>query len=259
MILGEELGIYNSSGSLKFNKDGFLITNGINSFTVDPNNPKKLLALSKSGTDILYVDEKGMLHLKGDGSGLDISSNGSISGLSNRITANEEGIRLEIKRATDAEGELSTRIDTTAEGIAAEIKRATAAEGELSNKIKITADGLSAEITRANKVEGELSTKLDLTADGLSLRVEKNGIISAINASSESISINASKINLNGVVTANKTFQIKTDGTMVCTGGTIAGWNIASNAIYRGNANIGASGGMYFGSSGLSVGSNFIA
>ncbi len=234
LILGEELGIYNSSGSLKFNKDGFLITNGINSFTVNPNNPKKLLALSKSGTDILYVDEKGMLHLKGDGSGLDISSNGSISGLSNRITANEEGIRLEIKRATGA-------------------------EGELSNRIKTTADGLSAEITRANKIEGELSTKLDLTAEGLSLRVEKNGVISAINASSESISINASKINLNGVITANKTFQIKTDGSMVCTGGTIAGWNINSTSIYRGSANIGASGGMYFGSNGLSVGSNFIA
>lgn len=284
LILGEELGIYNSSGSLKFNKDGFLITNGINSFTVNPNNPKKLLALSKSGTDILYVDEKGMLHLKGDGSGLDISSNGSISGLSNRITANEEGIRLEIKRATGAEGELSTRINTTADGIAAEIKRATAVEGELSNQIKITADGLSAEIKRANKTEGELSNKISVTAsgldaeitranevegklstritanaEGLSLRVEKNGVISAINASSESISINASKINLNGVITANKTFQIKTDGSMVCTGGTIAGWNINSTSIYRGNANIGASGGMYFGSKGLSVGSNFIA
>lgn len=282
LILGEELGIYNSSGSLKFNKDGFLITNGINSFTVNPNNPKKLLALSKSGTDILYVDEKGMLHLKGDGSGLDISSNGSISGLSNRITANEEGIRLEIKRATGAEGELSTRINTTADGIAAEIKRATAVEGELSNRIKITADGLDAEIKRANKTEGELSNKISVTADGLSaeitranevegklstritanaeglsLRVEKNGVISAINASSESISINASKINLNGVITANKTFQIKTDGSMVCTGGTIAGWNINSTSIYRGNANIGASGGMYFGSNGLSVTNKF--
>lgn len=282
LILGEELGIYNSSGSLKFNKDGFLITNGINSFTVNPNNPKKLLALSKSGTDILYVDEKGMLHLKGDGSGLDISSNGSISGLSNRITANEEGIRLEIKRATGAEGELSTRINTTADGIAAEIKRATAVEGELSNQIKITADGLSAEIKRANKTEGELSNKISVTAsgldaeitranevegklstritanaEGLSLRVEKNGVISAINASSESISINASKINLNGVITANKTFQIKTDGSMVCTGGTIAGWNINSTSIYRGNANIGASGGMYFGNNGLSVSNKF--
>ena len=223
LLLGEQLGIYNEAGTLKFNKDGFVITNGVNSFTVNPNNAKKLLALSTPDADILYVDEKGLLHIQGDGAGLDISANSTVSGLSTRITANAEGLSAEISRATKSEGELSTSIQANAEGI-------------------------SAEITRAKGVEGSLSTRITANAEGLSLRVEKNGVIAAINASSESVSINAGKINLNGVVTANNYFKINTNGSMECTNatisgnvtastltannsGTIAGWSISSGGI----------------------------
>ncbi len=223
ILLGEQLGIYNEAGTLKFNKDGFVITNGVNSFTVNPNNAKKLLALSTPDADILYVDEKGLLHIQGDGAGLDISANSTVSGLSTRITANAEGLSAEISRATKSEGELSTSIQANAEGI-------------------------SAEITRAKGVEGNLSTRITANAEGLSLRVEKNGVIAAINASSESVSINAGKINLNGVVTANNYFKINTNGSMECTNatisgnitastltannsGTIAGWSISSGGI----------------------------
>lgn len=98
LILGEELGIYNESGSLTFNSDGFKISNNVNSFIVDPNGDK-LLSITKSSTEtnengeeitktenLLYVDENGMLHIKGDGSGLDISGTVTITSLEEGLT-----------------------------------------------------------------------------------------------------------------------------------------------------------------------------
>ena len=98
LILGEELGIYNESGSLTFNSDGFKISNNVNSFIVDPNG-NKLLSITKSSTEtdengeeitttenLLYVDENGTLHIKGDGSGLDISGTVTITNLEQGLT-----------------------------------------------------------------------------------------------------------------------------------------------------------------------------
>lgn len=173
LLLGEQLGIYNNGGTLKFDRNGLVITNDINTFTVNPNDSKKLLALSSHDKDILYVDENGMLHIEGDGAGLDISANDSVNGLSSRIQANAEGLSAEINRATSAEGSLSTRIIANADGLSAEIERASSAEGNLSTRIQANADGLSAEIERANKEEGSLSTRIQANADGLSAEIKR--------------------------------------------------------------------------------------
>lgn len=76
------------------------------------------------------------------------------------------------------------------------------------------------------------------TAYGNTLYAKKDGIISAINQSPESISINASKINLNGVVTANNTFKIDTSGFMTATGGKIASFNIGNDSLTISKNNI---------------------
>ena len=92
-----------------------------------------------------------------------------------------------------------------------------------------------------------MQTQLEITAEGLSSTVTKDNIISTINQSSEAVSISASKINLNGVVTANNNFKIDTNGKMSCvnatvsgkvttgdikaTGGTIAGFTISGNNL----------------------------
>lgn len=97
LILGEQLGIYNSTGSLTFNNNGLNITNGTNTFNVNPN-ATNLLTISKTVNNItesiFYVDEKGTLHIKGDGSALDITANSSVTGLSTRITQNSDNISL---------------------------------------------------------------------------------------------------------------------------------------------------------------------
>ena len=69
------------------------------------------------------------------------------------------------------------------------------------------------------------------TAYGNTLYAKKDGIISAINQTPETISIEASKINLNGVVTANNYFKILPDGSMQATSGKIASFNIYEDAI----------------------------
>lgn len=73
----------------------------------------------------------------------------------------------------------------------------------LSTRITTNANGLSAEIARASNAEGSLSTRIQANADGLTTKVEKNGVISSINQSSESVTINANKVNLSGYVTVS--------------------------------------------------------
>lgn len=103
LLLGEALGIYNDGGSLKFDKNGLSISNGTNSFVVNPNE-ETLLSLSNNNGKILWVDTKGGLHLRGDGSGLDITSNEAISGVSSAISQLNDEIVLKI----DDNGRLAT-------------------------------------------------------------------------------------------------------------------------------------------------------
>ena len=57
-----------------------------------------------------------------------------------------------------------------------------------------------------------------------------------------------------GVLTAK---GANISGTITAIDGTIGGWSLNSSAIYRNYSTFGTSGGMYFGTSGLSIGSNF--
>ncbi|MDO4332526.1 MAG: phage tail spike protein [Eubacteriales bacterium] len=73
----------------------------------------------------------------------------------------------------------------------------------------------------------ETKTLIDLATDEISLEVSKkvdgNEIISKINQSAEAITINATKINLHGTVTANENFKILSDGSMEAKNGKFVG------------------------------------
>lgn len=103
LLLGEALGIYNDGGSLKFDKNGLSISNGTNSFVINPND-ETLISLSNNNGKILWVDTKGGLHLRGDGSGLDITSNEAISGVYSAISQLNDEIVLKV----DDNGRLAT-------------------------------------------------------------------------------------------------------------------------------------------------------
>lgn len=62
-------------------------------------------------------------------------------------------------------------------------------------------------------------------------KADKARLISQINQTAESVTIQASKISLEGLVTANNYFKINTDGSYESIKGKVGGWIIATNTL----------------------------
>ena len=124
------------------------------------------------------------------------------------------------------------------------------------SRITVAEESITSEVTRAKAAEESLSSSITQTANSISSKVSKGSVISEINQSSESVTIKASKINFNGLVTANSYFQILTNGSMKATGGTIGGWEIASTYLKAGNITLKSSGVIQIGNVTLSSVSN---
>lgn len=65
IVLSEELGIYNKSGNMTFDENGLNITNGINSFSVNPNTPI-LLTIKKGNVPVFTITDEGELAFTGE-------------------------------------------------------------------------------------------------------------------------------------------------------------------------------------------------
>lgn len=172
------------------------------------------------------------------------------------------------ENATNTKTELETSIKQTADGFTAELSKqvtetkeyadyaADTAESnakqntedrlndysttmEMNTKINATAEGITSEVSRklqSYSTTEQMNSAIRQTADSINSEVSKkvNGdeIISKINQSAESISINANKINLNGAVTANQNFKIGSDGSAEMPKGRIGPWNISAEGLY---------------------------
>lgn len=64
LLLGENLGIYSENNSLTFDRNGLIITNGVNTFAVNPNSDT-LLSLSSKDKQLLYATQDGDLVFAG--------------------------------------------------------------------------------------------------------------------------------------------------------------------------------------------------
>ena len=117
------------------------------------------------------------------------------SDVESHITAAKDEISLGVSQVYETK-------KTVSEKVAAAEKNANAATDE-----KLTEYSTTTEMNAAIKV------KADAIKSTVSKKVGSNEIISKINQSAESVSINASKISLNGAVTANSNFKINTDGS----------------------------------------------
>lgn len=171
------------------------------------------------------------------------------------------------ENATNTKTELETSIKQTADGFTAELSKqvtetkqyaesaAETAESnakqdtadklkdystttEMNTRINATAEGISAEVTRklqSYSTTEQMNSAIRQTADSINTEVSKkvNGdeIISKINQSAENVSIEASKINLNGAVTANQNFKIGLDGSAEMPKGKIGPWNISAEGL----------------------------
>lgn len=124
--------------------------------------------------------------------------------------------------------------------------------GDLSTLTQ-TVDGFE---TRVQTAEGNLST-LTQTVNGISAKVfdEHENLLSQITQDGETILIQASQIELEGLVTANQNFKILADGsieamngkftgTITSTSGTIGGFQINDSSIGAGSSWNGGVNGM---------------
>lgn len=105
-----------------------------------------------------------------------------------------------------------------------------ATKAEMTSSINQTATSITTTVSETYETKQNAQTnysQLTQTADNISsvvsTKVGNNEIISKINQSAEAVSIDANKINLNGVVTANNNFKINTDGSMECKNASVSG------------------------------------
>ena len=106
LILSEKLGIYNANGSIKFTEDGLIVTNGTNSFIVNPNDNAGLIKILKGTSKQFYINSDGDVCLSGsininnkkffvDING-NISSSGSLSIANGKLTfTSSEGLKVD--------------------------------------------------------------------------------------------------------------------------------------------------------------------
>ena len=88
LLMGENLGIYNKENTLTFDEKGFVVTNNVNTITIDPNSSSVLNVKNNDG-NILSFDDDGDLIIVGNITakslellGDAVVDSGSISGLS---------------------------------------------------------------------------------------------------------------------------------------------------------------------------------
>lgn len=126
---------------------------------------------------------------------------------------------------------MESAIKQNADSITASVSKTYATQASLeTEKAKVT--NLETWKSQAElKITDSAIVSTVTSSTSWSKKADKASLISQINQSAESISISASKINLNGVVTANSYFCILTDGSIKSTKGTLGGWTISSDKI----------------------------
>ena len=110
---------------------------------------------------------------------------------------------------TAAKDEINLGVSKTYETKTTVTEKCNAAE---KNANKATDEKLT-EYSTTKQMNSAIKVKADAIESTVSKKVGSDEIISKINQSAESVSINASKISLNGAVTANSNFKINTDGS----------------------------------------------
>lgn len=106
------------------------------------------------------------------------------------------------------------------------------------SRITVAEGSITSEVSRAKEAESGLSSRITQTETSISSKVSKGDIASSINQTAQSVKINASKIDFNGLITANTYFKINTDGSFAAKKGTIGNFTVTSGKITTGYATL---------------------
>lgn len=223
LIIGTQLEIGNSAGTLKFDDYGLSVTNGINSFKVDPNS-EKLLSISDATEDILYVDKNGMLCVKG-----------RITARSGKIGGLEIGNTSLSYEYTDPSSGVTRSIYVQGYGLDDSIAFAACHKSNddtnYTYDFYVRNDGYL--YANNARIKGHITaTSLSLEGckvstdniSGLDIYISKDGTV----GSTPSSSTTGFKVSSDGLLTASNAVIY---GTIYSSKGKIAGWNIVSDLI----------------------------
>ena len=165
-----------------------------------------------------------------------ITMDGQILG--DRLVGNSvDASKLTISYKTAVTKEIADAADSArddAEGYTDNKLKSYYTKSEVETSISNTKDAvlLSAKETAVQYVDGKLknystSAQIKVTTNAITTEVAKkvgySEVISSINQTDEKITIKASKISLEGLVTANSNFKILTDGSIEAKNGTFQG------------------------------------
>ena len=141
--------------------------------------------------------------------------------------------------------EMNSAIKLAADNITATVSKTYVTNATFESGLSDTLETANNNVTERLKsysTTTEMNSAIKQSADSITSTVSKkvgtDEIISKINQSAESVTIHASKINFNGLVTANKYFQIKTDGSFIANKGTIGNFTITNGKISTGYATL---------------------
>ena len=259
LLIGSQLKLENNNSTMSFDNNGLSVHNAINAFSVNPNS-SNLLKLSNDSEDILWVDEQGKLHIRGDGAGLDISTNSSLTGLQSSIeqTGSQISSVVSATKQYDTTKGDGTKYSVALYGLTSPTQSPDCDPSEYKDKYYLNqsngflyiSDGMSWTLeSRLPLITDNLNSRITQTESKIESKVSAGDVISTINQSAEEIKISASKISFEGLVTANEYFQILEDGSIkavnadisgdittdniTATGGEIAGWEITGHSIEK--------------------------
>lgn len=148
-----------------------------------------------------------------------------VDGLSADITAVEQNLSQNYSTTSV----MNAAIAAKANEITASVSSAYATKTELNNA--------NSEIDALQSWKNEASLKITDSAivatvtssSSWATKADKANLISQINQSAEQVAISASKIKLEGIITANGNFKILSDGSMETIKGRLGGWTIGGN------------------------------
>ena len=129
------------------------------------------------------------------------------------------------------DGTISTKIEQTEEHIQSVAQSVNDAEEKFQTQITQTSNEISLVASRISVVEGtqtSLQSQINQNAREISMKVSAGEVVSAINMSSDTISIESGRLLIN-----SGNFQLNSLGNIECNGGTIGPFTIENNRLYN--------------------------
>lgn len=231
LILSEDVGIYGSGLKVRINQDGLKITNNSTDVVINPNDATGIFTIQNHVGQIIdkifYVDSNGVLHIKGDGAGLDISSNTSI------LAYDTEDYDI----AIFGYGAPDSTVYPPANYSEREYLDQDNGYVYISTGIEWVRAQRDGSYVVLQQKTVDLQTQISQNAHEITTKVSStdyngNSVVSMINQSATTISISASKIDLTGYVTVT---DLGASGSTIINGNRISGGTISLGGANNGN------------------------